>query len=57
MKSQTDNPNIIDITPTPDRYVDMLLIIISDSPNEKDKAWAKRELVKAMTIAYKFKEE
>jgi hypothetical protein len=57
MKSQTDNPNIIDITPTPERYVDMLLIIISDSPNEKDKAWAKRELVKAMTIAYKFKEE
>jgi len=52
MKSQTDNPNIIDITPTPERYVDILLIIISDSPNEKDKAWAKRELVKAMTIAF-----
>jgi len=54
MKSQTDNPNIIDITPTPERYVDMALIIISSNPNVNERAWARKELVKAMTIAYAY---
>jgi hypothetical protein len=54
MKSQTDNPNIIDITPTPERYVDMALIIISSNPNVNERAWARKELIKAMTIAYAY---
>jgi hypothetical protein len=54
MKSQTDNPNIIDITPTPERYVDMALVIISSNPNVNERAWARKELVKAMTIAYAY---
>ena len=54
MKSQTDNPNLIDITPTPERYVDMALIIISSNPNVNERAWARKELVKAMTIAYAY---
>jgi hypothetical protein len=54
MKSQTDNPNLIDITPTPERYVDMALIIISSNPNVNERAWARKELIKAMTIAYAY---
>ena len=54
MKSQTDNPNIIDITPTPERYVDVALIIISSNPNVNERAWARKELIKAMTIAYAY---
>ena len=54
MPKETANPNIIDITPTPERYVDMALVIISSNPNVNERAWARKELVKAMTIAYAY---
>jgi len=32
----------------------MALIIISSNPNVNERAWARKELVKAMTIAYAY---
>ena len=43
----------IDLTPSPESYVDMLLVIICNNSKIEDRKWAHAELVKAMTIAYK----
>jgi hypothetical protein len=47
----------IDLTPTPEAYVEMLLVIINDNPKIEERKWAKDELVKAMTVAYKVSKE
>lgn len=51
MKKQVDT---IDLTPTPQGMVDSLLLIHDNSSNPKDRAWAREELTKAMTIAYAY---
>jgi hypothetical protein len=47
----------IDLTPTPEGYVNSLLLIIESSTKPEDRKWAKEELVRAMTIAMGVKEE
>jgi hypothetical protein len=42
----------IDLTPTPAGMVNSLLAVIEGSTSAKDRAWARQELIKAMTIAY-----
>jgi hypothetical protein len=54
MKKQVDT---IDLTPTPEVYVNQLLIIIHESKIKEDVKFAYAELVRAMTIAMGVKEE
>jgi hypothetical protein len=54
MKKQIDT---IDLTPSPKAYVNMLLTIINDNPKIEERKWAKDELIKAVTIAYKVSKE
>lgn len=42
----------IDMTPTPAGMVNSLMAVIEGSTSAKDRAWARQELIKAMTIAY-----
>jgi hypothetical protein len=45
-------PQMIDLTPTPQGYVDACLLVITRSTSGADREWARVELIKAMTIAY-----
>lgn len=44
----------IELMPTPQGYVDSLLLIYNDSPKPDDRKWAREELINAMRIAYAY---